>query len=57
VKIRRFNKAKCKILHLGPDVDALHPDVEFLVQERHRPVGEHPEKGHRNDPQNGTPLL
>jgi len=34
----------------------LHPDVESSVQERHRPVGVHPE-GHKHDPWNGTPLL
>jgi len=28
----------------------LHPDVESSVQERHRPVGVHPEEGHKNDP-------
>jgi len=27
----------------------LCPDVESSVQERHGPVGVHPEKGHRND--------
>jgi len=35
----------------------LHPDVESSVQERHRPVGVCPEKGHKNDPRDGTPLL
>ena len=35
----------------------LHPDVEPSVQEKHRPVGARPEKGHKNDPWNGTPLL
>ena len=28
----------------------LHPDVESSVQDRHKPVGAHPEEGHRNDP-------
>jgi len=28
----------------------LHPDAESSEQERHRPVGAHPEEGHRNDP-------
>ena len=27
----------------------LHPDVESSVQEGHRPVGAHPEEGHKND--------
>jgi len=31
--------------------------VESSLQERHRPVGAHPEEGHRNDPRDGTPLL
>ena len=35
----------------------LHPDVEPSVQGRHRPVGAHPEEGHRNDPRDGMPLL
>jgi len=35
----------------------LHPDLESLIQERHRPVGVCPEEGHKNDPQNGTALL
>jgi len=35
----------------------LRPDVESAVQKRHRPVGVHTEKGHRNDPWNGTPLV
>ena len=37
--------------------EVLLPDVESSVQERHRSAGLHPEKGHKNDPQNGTPLL
>jgi len=36
---------------------ALHPDVEFSVQESHGPVGAHPEEGHKNDPRGGTPPL
>jgi len=32
----------------------LHPDVASSIQERHKSVEECPEKGHRNDPQNGT---
>jgi len=28
--------------------------VESSVQERHGPVGVHPENGHKNDPWNGT---
>jgi len=35
----------------------LRPDVESSVQESHGPVVAHPEKGHKNDPWNGTPLL
>jgi len=35
----------------------LCPDVESSVQERHGPVGTHPEEGHRSDPWNGTTLL
>jgi len=35
----------------------LHPDVESSVQERHRPVRERPEEGHKNDSRNGTPPL
>jgi len=34
---------------------ALRPDQESSVQKRHRPVGVHPEKGHKNDPRDGTP--
>ena len=33
-------------LHL----EYLNPDVESSVQERHRPIGAHPEEGHKNDP-------
>ena len=33
----------------------LHPDVESSVQERCRPVGAHPEEGHKNDPKDWTP--
>mgnify|MGYP001855578976 CR=1 FL=1 len=36
---------------------ALCPDVETSVQEGCGLLGVHPEKGHKNDPQNGTPLL
>jgi len=35
----------------------LHPDVESSAKERYRPVGAHPEEGHRNDPRDRTPLL
>ena len=35
----------------------LHLDVESSVQERHGPVGVHPEEGHKSDPRDGTPLL
>jgi len=35
----------------------LCPGVESSVQERHRPVGVHPEKGHKNGLWNGTPIL
>ena len=27
----------------------LHPGVQSLVQERHGPVGVHPEEGHKNE--------
>ena len=33
------------------------PYVESSVHERHGPVGAYPEKGHKNDPLNGKPLL
>ena len=32
----------------------LHPDVESSAQERHGPVGVHPEEGHRNDARHET---
>lgn len=35
----------------------LHPHGEFSVQERHGPFGAHTEKGHRNDPTDGTSPL
>ena len=35
----------------------MHPDAEPSVQEKHRPVGAHPEEGHKNDPGDGTPSL
>jgi len=35
----------------------MHPGVESSVQERHKPVGAQPEKGHQNDPRDGTSLL
>ena len=35
----------------------LHPHIESLLQERHRPVGAHPEEYHENNPRNGTPSL
>jgi len=35
----------------------LHPDVESSVQERHGPVGVHPEESHKNDLRDRTPLL
>ena len=31
--------------------------MESSVQERHRPVGAHPEEGHTNDPREGSLLL
>ena len=40
-----------------PHLGVLHPDVESSVQERHKPVGVCPEKGYRDDPRDGTPLL
>jgi len=33
----------------------LHTDVESSVQKRHRPVGGHPEEGHKSYPTDGTP--
>jgi len=35
----------------------LHPTLEPLAQERHRPAGVGPEEGHKNDQRAGTPLL
>ena len=35
----------------------LHPDIKSSVQESHRPIGVHPEDGHKNDPRDKTPLL
>ena len=35
----------------------LRPDVESSVQERHEPVGVHPEEGHESDPRDGTSFL
>ena len=35
----------------------LHPDGESSVQDRHGPVGAHPEKGHKNGTRDGTPFL
>ena len=35
----------------------LHPDIKSSVQESHRPIGVHPEDGHKNDPRERTPLL
>jgi len=40
-----------------PHLEHCVQNVESSVQERHRPVGVHPEQGHRNDPRDGTPLL
>jgi len=34
-----------------------HPDVESPVRKRHGHVGMCSEKGHKNDPSDGTPLL
>ena len=31
------------------------PDREFSMQERHRPLGVHPEEGHKNYQRDGTP--
>ena len=52
-KAREVIPPLCSALVSSPGV--LHPDVEFSVQERHGPVGVHPEKGYRNDPRDGTP--
>ena len=35
----------------------LGPDVESSVEERHGPVGSCPEKGQKNNPRDGMPLL
>ena len=35
----------------------LCPRMESSVQERHGPVGVHPEEGHKNDSRHGIPLL
>ena len=37
----------------------LHPEVESSLEKRGRcrPVGAHPEEGHKNDPRDETPLL
>ena len=35
----------------------LRPPLKPSAQERHRPVGAGPEKGHKNDQRDGTPLL
>jgi len=35
----------------------LHPALEPSAQGRHGPVGVEPEKGHKNDQRDGTPLL
>jgi len=40
-----------------PSLGVLHPDGESSVQEKHRPIGAYPEKGHKNDPRDGTPPL
>jgi len=44
-------------VHCEASPGVLHPDVESLVQERHGPVGVHPDKGRKKDPRDGTPLL
>jgi len=46
-------------LHCADETSSvvLLPDVEYLVQERHRPVGAHPKEGLKNGPRDGTPLL
>jgi len=35
----------------------LHPALESSAQERHGPVGAGPDKGYKNHPRDGTPLL
>lgn len=41
----------------GSSHGVLCPDVESSVQEGHRSVGTHPEKGHKNYQRERTPLL
>ena len=46
------------LLHSGEtSPGVLCPALETSAQERHRPVGVGPEKGHRDDLRAGTPLL
>lgn len=46
------------LLHIGMvSPRALSPDVESSVQDRCRPLEACPEKGHKKDPWNGTPVL
>ena len=46
------------LLHTGEtSLGVLNLDVESSVQERHRPVGTHPEECHKNDPGDGIPFL
>ena len=40
-----------------PPPEVLHPSLESLAQDRHRPVGVGPEEGHQNVERVGTPLL
>ena len=55
-KINRLNLAP--LLHTSEaSHGVLHPDVDSSIQERDRPVGVHPEKGHKSDPRDGIPLL
>jgi len=41
----------------GTPSGVLHPALEPSAQERHRPVGAGPEKGHKNDQRDGITLL
>lgn len=63
VKLYKFHSRQASI-DLSPRLCAgesslrvLHPDVNSSVQERRRLVEACSEEGHRNDPEDGSPLL